>query len=342
MCDVIVVGAGIAGLAAAESLVAAGRSVVVLEKSRGVGGRMATRRVKTAIGEFALDHGAQYFTSRSDAFRARLAPLQATGVVTPWIEAVATLLSDGTLVWPGPEHTYPRYACPAGMTAVCKSLAVDLDIRLEHRAVAVDADGALWRVHSETPTGMQTVEGRALLVTPPPEQSFALLGNWGEQDALAPARAVAFDPCLAVMVGYEAGALDLPDGLRWEDDPRIAWTAVDGSKRPIPAATLVIHSQPDFARDAAEQPREEAGRTLLAHCAQRLAKHSTVDLAQPAWMQVHYWRYAMPTNPLAELCLTVRSPLPLAMAGCWCAGARVEGAFLSGRAAAEALLPWLA
>ncbi|MFM7290648.1 MAG: FAD-dependent oxidoreductase, partial [Planctomycetia bacterium] len=73
--DVVVVGAGIAGLAAATELVAGGRRVVVLEKSRGVGGRMASRRV----GEAVCDHGAQFFTVRGEAFGGIVAAAREAG-----------------------------------------------------------------------------------------------------------------------------------------------------------------------------------------------------------------------------------------------------------------------
>ncbi|MDA8062216.1 MAG: FAD-dependent oxidoreductase, partial [Actinomycetota bacterium] len=53
--DVVVVGAGLAGLAAARHLEDAGRSVVVLEASDGVGGRVRSDRVDG----FVLDRGFQ-------------------------------------------------------------------------------------------------------------------------------------------------------------------------------------------------------------------------------------------------------------------------------------------
>ena len=53
--DVVVVGAGLAGLTAAKQVVAAGRSVAVLEASDGVGGRVRT----DAVDGFLLDRGFQ-------------------------------------------------------------------------------------------------------------------------------------------------------------------------------------------------------------------------------------------------------------------------------------------
>ena len=59
-----IVGAGMAGIACARTLVQAGHRVTLFEKSAGIGGRMSTRR--SQFGTF--DHGAQYFTVRDARF----------------------------------------------------------------------------------------------------------------------------------------------------------------------------------------------------------------------------------------------------------------------------------
>ncbi len=64
--DVIVIGAGLSGLLAAGKLNASGYRVIVLDKGRGVGGRLATRRMDGAV----FDHGAQYFTVQDPGFDA--------------------------------------------------------------------------------------------------------------------------------------------------------------------------------------------------------------------------------------------------------------------------------
>ena len=61
MPTVAIVAAGMSGLACARTLTDQGYAVTVFEKSRGVGGRMATRRTQHDI---TFDHGAQYFTTR--------------------------------------------------------------------------------------------------------------------------------------------------------------------------------------------------------------------------------------------------------------------------------------
>lgn len=331
MHDVVIIGAGIAGLAAARYLDSAGSSnLCVLEKSRGVGGRMSTRR----IGEILVDHGAQYFTYRSPAFQAVLEPLLSDGTMEKWIDAVATLTPDGQILWPGAEHTYPRYACPQGMTAVCKALSQGIDIQFETRATAILAGSQGWEIQTENG---QVYRAKAVLLTPPPEQSFALLGSLADHSELAPAQQVVFDPCFAVLAGYEDFSSTLPAGLRWEADPCIAWSAIDSTKRPQPF-TFLIHSTPAFAKEHASAPQELIAQQLLKYAAQKL---SLAALGSPVWSQVHFWRYAMPINPLSQQWLGIEKPFALAMAGCWCAGARVEGAFLSGQAAAQGLQAWL-
>ncbi|HKH76409.1 MAG TPA: FAD-dependent oxidoreductase, partial [Rubrobacteraceae bacterium] len=60
----VVVGAGLSGLVAAQTLQDAGTRVAVLEAEDKVGGRMRTDRVGGGV----FDHGAQFFTARGDRF----------------------------------------------------------------------------------------------------------------------------------------------------------------------------------------------------------------------------------------------------------------------------------
>jgi renalase len=114
MVDVLIVGAGLAGLMAANRLQAAGRSVLVLDKGRGVGGRLATRR----IGPGRADHGAQFFTVREPEFAAFVAEWEAQGLVYVWSEG-----------WSVEADGHPRYVVRNGMTALAKQLAQAVDVR---------------------------------------------------------------------------------------------------------------------------------------------------------------------------------------------------------------------
>jgi len=76
--DAIVIGAGVSGLIAARTAQANGARVLVLDKGRGVGGRLATRRTDSGV----FDHGAQFFTARDPQFRLLVEAWRAAGIPT--------------------------------------------------------------------------------------------------------------------------------------------------------------------------------------------------------------------------------------------------------------------
>ena len=124
----IVVGAGISGLLAASALQREGWDVTVLDKGRGVGGRMATRRV----GEGTFDHGAQFFTVRGERFAGLVEGWLGAGVATEWTRGFADAYGRPN------EDGHPRYRGAEGMTSIPKYISRGLDVRTGERALRVD------------------------------------------------------------------------------------------------------------------------------------------------------------------------------------------------------------
>ncbi len=124
--DTQIIGAGLAGLVAANQLAAEGVAVRIVDKGRSVGGRLATRRIGTAV----LDHGAQFFTARSDAFVETVDGWLAAGVVEEWCRGFDDV-SDG----------YPRYRSTGGMNQLAQHLRSTLPDAVElltsHKASAI-------------------------------------------------------------------------------------------------------------------------------------------------------------------------------------------------------------
>jgi renalase len=333
--EIAIIGAGMTGLTCARVLQQAGYPVVVLEKSRGVGGRMATRRIQDAI----ADHGTCYLAPQGEQFRQLLQNFISQDIVQIWTEAIYTLDATGQLHPPDASDRAPRYIAPAGMTAIPKSLALGLDIRLNHRVInlALNSDN-LWHLTLEASqpdgTASSVFTAAAVILAIPAPQAVMLLQPLAGKElsvaALKPLEAVNFAPCISVMAGYplerEADWMEQYPGVKAIASchhSNLAWIGVDSSKRPSSShLVLVVQSTADFARAALDEiDLHPVGQALLQQVA-ILAPW----IATPEWMQVHRWRYAFATHPLSESFWSAETPAPLVCTGDWCGGQRVEDA----------------
>jgi predicted NAD/FAD-dependent oxidoreductase len=326
--DVLVIGAGVAGLTAARALQRAGLATLVLEKSRGVGGRAATRSVHGA----RVDHGAQFFTARDPRFRSEVDGWLRDGVARVWADGFPSW--SAACGWRDSEPgAHPRYACPAGMSALGKRLAEGLTVTREARAVAVrPADGA-WEVELED--GGRRRAPR-LVVTAPVPQALDLLGGLDLPPAVRSGlEAVTYAPCFAVMAGYPDAPAPSWAGVRLPDHPDLAWIANDGAKRNADGTgtVLVLHATAAFTRRRYDDPPATIVADLL-----RAAAAVAPWAERPAWTDHQRWRYALVEAPHPERALLAADGLVLAGdAFGGVDGGRLESAYLSGLAAAALL-----
>ena len=313
---VAIIGAGMSGAAAARRLADAGLAVTLFEKSRGAGGRMATRRLDGGV----FDHGAQFFRARNPRFAASVQSWQEAGLVAVWDADEAG------------EDRHPRYVGTPAMNAPVKALIGDLPVHTGNPATALRNEGASWRVEAE---GAPDMLFDAVLIAIPAAQAqtLAATADWNPP-ALVPAR---YAPCLTLMLGYPE-PLDLPAFMAIEDET-IAWIADNSSKpdRPLPRGEsdmhcIVIHATPDWSRAHLDADMQDV-------IGQLYARHVGITgiMDEPIHGDVHRWRYAQVTDPLGEPCI-IDPARRLAACGDWCLGPRVEAAFDSGEAAAAALL----
>ncbi len=351
MEDVGVIGAGLSGLTAAQVLHQAGYRVVVVDKSRGLGGRLATRR----IGNTAIDHGCRYlqpFESSNNAPyhhpNAGLIPdLVAAGILQPWRPDSFELGAGGVLK---AVATAALYVAPQGMSSVAKALTPGLAIHKQWRATAVTPLAQGWRVEGDVlgVSGQpKAFSARALVVAIPAPQAAALMQGAAQatkevQVLLCQLLSVEYDAVITVMAGYEPGeAARLPwqtgsGGWMISSDthPTWRWIALDSSKRTDPQEPVVVlHSSPAFAANALDQgDLEPVGQALLAEA-------TTLGgwMLSPQWMQVHRWRYGFVRQALGTSILSNPTLPNLIGCGDWCGGGNVEGAIASGHAAAAAL-----
>ena len=314
-----VVGAGLAGLAAARTLVAAGLAVDLFEKSRGSGGRIATRR---ALGT-TFDHGAQYVTVRDPAFAAALAPLEAAGQVVDYRPRWGEGAPVAGRLWVGAP----------GMAEIGRGLAAALGPRatLQHewtvRRVAREADG-WWLADGD---GRRAGPYAALVLAIPAPQARALLAAGDPLEA--PLAAVRMQACLALLLTFAVPLATAVD-IDWRTDPVLPFVARNSAKpgRP-PAEAWVLHADGDWSEVHGEDEPGSLAQRLVAALGPRLG----LALPPVTGQVLHRWRYARVIEPLGAHCL-YDAARRLVLCGDWCIGARAEAAFCSGTAAAGRLL----
>lgn len=368
MVDVVVVGAGMAGLSCAVSLQGQGHSVVVLEKSRGLGGRVATRRVDGT----RFDYGARYVDATGDQAHAilnqinreatgdpvmdgdringdRPAPLPEHSPFQPWPLKEFAAQDDGTYQL---QPLATRYVPKAGMTAIAKYLAHSLTIQRQQRVQRLqpNADGG-WDVYVESQPDC-FIRARAVILAIPAPQVIPLLTPL-QSEGLSPGilnalHSVQFDPCITVTAGYgEKTDLIHPvlgrdwDAVCFSEHQDVNWVGVNSRKYPDSSLSpiLVVQSSAAFARRYIDDTdRQGVGDRLLNALNQLLQWSQTL----PEWTHVHYWRYGFCTTPLAQSYILTQSPCLLGCVGDWCGGGQIDDALVSGDRLADGLRDLLA
>lgn len=320
---IAVIGAGMAGLACARQLAGADARVTVFEQSRGLGGRLATRRVDG----LAYDHGAQYLTVRNSAFVRYMGIAMRAGAAAPWRPAV---LEDNRS-WDAPFDDW--YVGTPGMSGIVRPLARGIDLRTGIAVHELVRGPAGWEL--KTDAGRQRQGFGAVVVAVPAPQALTLLGPHGR--AFRHLTDVRMAPCWAVMASFEdpidAGA----QACRWTQGP-LSWAACNSSKaeRATSPQSWVMHATPQWSREHLEADATEVAGLLLHELASTLGSR----LPPPVHLQAHRWRAAFVEQPLGLPCL-MDEEIGAGACGDWCLAPRAEAAFESGRALAHSVLSML-
>jgi renalase len=318
-----VIGAGIAGLACAHELMRADANVTVFEKSRGLGGRLATRRQ----GDLAFDHGAQFVTARSRAFAGYAQVAVRAGVLDVWRPRV---MEDGRSL---PAPTEDWWIGSPGMSAFARPLARDLDIR--HGVAVHDLLPGQRGWELQTDSGRQDSVFKAVALAVPAPQALALLGRHGR--TFPHLGEVRMAPCWTGMFVFDP-PVDLgAEALRWTRGT-IAWAGCNSAKpgRGRQPQCWVVHASSAWSREHLEAKADEVAQ-LLFHA---LGDATGATLPPPAHLSAHRWRHALVERPLGVPCLLDEEMLA-GVCGDWCIAPRVEAAYESGRALAHSLLSTL-
>ncbi len=340
--QIAVIGAGIAGVSCALQLARAGWRVTLIDKSRGWGGRMATR--KTEFGGF--DHGAQYFTVRDARFERALAAHP--GLVQPWAPETRRVLDqEGLALAPSPAPLETHWVATPGMSALARGLGQPLadgslgaSVWLGQRVTRIERDAIhprQWQLRCETGAGAEGAQqvlggfDQVVLAVPQPQALDLLQASQlapGLQQAIA---GVEVAPCWTLMLAFPQAMQPGLDrfGPKWNaarsSHHRVRWLARESSKPGRdPIERWTVQASPDWSAEHVNDDAERVKAKLLKGFAEITGIH-----AEPSHAVAHRWLYAQTRKPLGRP-FVADGQLGIALCGDWCLGHRVEDGFVSG------------
>lgn len=309
---IAIIGGGLAGLTAATQL-KADADIALFEKARGVGGRMSTRRAEP----FQFDHGAQYFTARSEEFKSFLAPFIADKSVQEWKGKLVTIKTDGSHF--KRDWFEPHYVASPRMNSLCKTLAQDLNAQFKVEISKLEKTEEQWLLHDKKEQSHGPFD--YVIITAPAAQAVNLAPEGFTN--LDKIRASQMTGCYTVMLGFET----LPQ-LNWDmampESSSIGWIAVNSDKpgRSDTAPSILVQSTNEWAEDHIDEDVEAMQKRLIEDVCQLTG----IDESQILHAATHRWRYANTAHPAGDDYFFHDN---VGICGDWCIKGRVEYAYLS-------------
>ena len=337
--NVAIIGAGMAGITCANTLVQAGHSVTIFEKTRDLGGRMATR--DSAFGSF--DPGAQYFTVRESRF---MQALEATpDVCKRWSANTIHVLDELGRVTAADRSPESHWVAVPSMKSLVSSWAATQKIEMQTRVTQVERDALApqrWQFRTESSHATRQVFSGfdAVVLAMPSSQAQQLLPNsiqsevWCKQLDL-----VVVAPCWTLMLAFpQAMQPDLSAlGPQWNaarsTHHRIAWLARESSKPG--RGTIERWTVQASSAWSQEHLQDDSARVEAKLC--KAFAEVTGIRAEPAHVESQRWLDAKTLHPLGQSHLW-DAQNGLGVCGDWCLGHRVEDAFISGLELALAII----
>lgn len=325
--SIAIIGTGLAGLSAAQTLNAAGHDVQLFDKSRGSGGRMASKRSDAG----SLDLGAQYFTARDRRFVEVVQQWQARGWVEEWTPSLYN--SQAGQLSPSPDEQV-RWVGTPRMSAITRALLGALPVHFSCRITEVFRGDQYWTL-LDADGESHGPFSHVLIATPAPQASALLAAAPKLAGAAA---SVVMEPTWAVALAFDHPLDTRVEGCFVQDSP-LDWLARNRSKpgRDRQLDTWVLHATSAWSRQHLDQPKEAVIEQLHGAFAEMIG----CAVPPPSFTLAHRWLYARPAQAHQWGALA-DADLGLYACGDWCLSGRVEGAWLSGQDAARRLLEHLA
>ena len=277
-----------------------------------IGGRMATTR----LGVETFDHGAQYVTARTKAFRTYLEEVAALGYASRWNPRSSLNGEEGS------GQMLPWYVGTPGMASIVRPLAESVRIHTGRKVHTLDRSDKGWHVWFEDETSVGPFHAVAVAVPAP--QARLLLGRL--DDIASQLSRVRMQPCWALMVRLEDKIL--PDQDVFSDMSEvIRWIARNNTKpgRVSRGESIVIHASPAWSRQTEDADPETVAEELWGEVSHVLG----LPPVRPVRMTAHLWTHGLVDQSLGETYI-FSTEHRVGVAGDWCLGRLAEHAFESG------------
>lgn len=324
MIKIAIIGAGLSGLTIANKIKDKAH-VVIFEKARGVGGRIATRRAEP----YQFDHGAQFFKAKTHDFKSFIDPMIKDGVLKAW-EARFAEIDNGHIInkrqWSCDD---PHYVGVSSMNAMAKFLSKDLTIQLNTKVSSIKKYQDKWIV--EDSEGANLGEYDWVISTIPAEQMFDIFES--SQLKKPAIEKVQMQGCFSLMLGFQR-PLELEFDAALIRGADISWVSVNSSKPGRKKAfSLLVHSTNKWADEHIDDNKTE----VLQYLCREVSEVIGVDLSQADHKDIHCWRYA---NVAKQKGVThyIDGKNKICVCGDWFIHGRVESAFITGHDLSSSLL----
>ena len=288
-----------AGLSAANKLVKNGHEVVVLDKGRGVGGRMSTRTIQEA----KADHGAQYFSVKTPEFQELIKQLQSEKIISEWKI---------------PQRENVRYVGGKGMNSIPKKLAQNLNVVLNEKVVLISENEV------KTESGNSYSFDNLIITIPIPQitdllnQSQIKISN---QDQ-AVFGSIHYEPCIAVMAVLNQPTNILGGGIILENQP-VAWIADNFQKGITSVPTVTLHASASYSIEHFDDDLQNVAKDMLSSVNQYVTPENVQSF------QVHRWKFSNAVKRYDKPFYQLENQ-NIFLGGDGFGIGNVEGAFLSG------------
>lgn len=311
---IAIIGAGISGLILAQKLSKLA-DVRVFDKSRGIGGRMATRRAEG----YHFDHGAQFFTAKSDGFKAFCTDMEQKGMIESWNPEYAEIMGEKICLKGQLSTTEKHFVAKPQMNSLCKYLAQDLQVNLNQRVEKLHRDNDKWVLKC----GDEEFDGfDYVMLTIPSHQAVDLLPeNFHYFDLVSH---VKMSGCFSLMLGLKEKP-NMAFEAAFVSDSILSWIAFNHSKPERPNEhALLVNANNQWAETVMEDDLDHVKKQMM----QQLSNIITLDISNINYETIHRWRYANADSREGEKSL-FDPALGLGICGDWLISGRVESAFLS-------------